>query len=72
MYVSVEPKYEGALSGLCGNFDGNQENDFQARNGMFEQLADNFANSWKISTGCSDILLEDIQHPCEVCEIEII
>ncbi|PIK39863.1 putative SCO-spondin-like [Apostichopus japonicus] len=72
VYVSVEPKYEGALSGLCGNFDGNQRNDFQARNGMFEQLADNFANSWKISTGCSDILLEDIQHPCEVCEIEII
>ncbi|XP_072179240.1 uncharacterized protein [Diadema setosum] len=66
VYVSVTPEYKGRLSGLCGNFDGDQENDFTARNGAVEHSSDNFANSWKVSSGCPELYKEDLVHPCRV------
>ncbi|XP_033639813.1 SCO-spondin-like [Asterias rubens] len=66
VYVEVQPHFGGQLSGLCGNFDGNQENDFTAWSGAVEQSADNFANTWKVSVGCPELYHEDVVHPCTV------
>ena len=64
--MTLEPEHMGQVRGLCGNFDANQENDFMARNGALEPVADNFANTWKLSAGCPEVLLEEIPHPCDV------
>jgi len=37
------------VSGLCGNFNGNQNDDFIAPNGGLEVRPPAFADSWRVS-----------------------
>lgn len=50
------------VCGLCGNYDGNANNDFTTRSQ--EQVIDplHFGNSWKVSTSCPESLV--VQNPC--------
>nr|XP_054766842.1 SCO-spondin-like [Lytechinus pictus] len=53
IYVTVHPYYREKLCGLCGNFDGNSENDFlMPRGNMVETSPVSFAESWKITASC--------------------
>lgn len=46
---------QGEVCGLCGNFDGNGENDFTTQSGLVVSNPLEFANSWKGKSSCSDV-----------------
>ncbi|KTG38571.1 hypothetical protein cypCar_00040556 [Cyprinus carpio] len=47
IYVVIE----GKVCGLCGNFDGNANNDFMKHNGEVVTDPEDFGNSWKVDSG---------------------
>ncbi|XP_006815725.2 mucin-2-like, partial [Saccoglossus kowalevskii] len=65
VYIKVKPEYSGRLVGMCGNYDGNRENDFKTRSGIVEQVSDNFGNSWKLSDSCGDVNNAETLNPCK-------
>lgn len=67
VYVKLDPTYQGRVAGLCGNFDGDTENDFTSRQGIVEPTAPLFGNSWRVSLLCPEVSSEDFEHPCTVC-----
>ncbi|XP_053322587.1 SCO-spondin-like [Spea bombifrons] len=64
VYVKLDPAFRGRVSGLCGNFDGDTENDFTSRQGIIEPTSDLFGNSWRMSLMCPEVHADDFQHPC--------
>ncbi|XP_073488988.1 LOW QUALITY PROTEIN: SCO-spondin-like [Aquarana catesbeiana] len=64
VYVKLDPSFRGRVSGLCGNFDGDTENDFTSRQGIVEPTADLFGNSWRMSLLCPEVQSDDFEHPC--------
>ncbi|XP_074837545.1 IgGFc-binding protein-like [Carettochelys insculpta] len=65
--VSVPSSYQGHTCGLCGNFNGNKNDDFLLPSGNSAQNADEFGASWKVpvdGTTCSDGCGER----CPVCD----
>uniref|UniRef100_UPI00358FCFD4 mucin-2-like n=1 Tax=Myxine glutinosa TaxID=7769 RepID=UPI00358FCFD4 len=46
LYVHVDPMYKGRLCGLCGNFDGDAQNDFVQNTLGTVTSALDFGNSW--------------------------
>ncbi|XP_049654923.1 SCO-spondin-like [Accipiter gentilis] len=64
VYVRLEPQHRGRVVGLCGNFDGDAENDFASRQGVLEPTADLFGNSWRLSLLCPEVDSADAWHPC--------
>lgn len=43
------------MCGLCGNFDGNVNNDLMSSNNQLEVDASHFGNSWKVIPSCADV-----------------
>lgn len=41
-------------SGLCGNFNGQEGDDFQTAGGLVEATGAGFANTWKAQSSCQD------------------
>lgn len=66
MYVRLEPQHRGRVAGLCGNFDGDAENDFSSRQGVLEPTPELFGNSWRLSLLCPEVNSADTRHPCTV------
>ncbi|KAM6032546.1 LOW QUALITY PROTEIN: SCO-spondin-like [Chlamydotis macqueenii] len=64
VYVRLEPRHRGRVAGLCGNFDGDAENDFASRQGVQEPTAALFGNSWRLSLLCPEVDGADARHPC--------
>ncbi|NWJ06236.1 SSPO protein, partial [Crypturellus undulatus] len=64
VYVKLEPRHRGRVAGLCGNFDGDTENDFGSRQGVVEPTVELFGNSWRVSLLCPEVDGEEAQHPC--------
>ncbi|MEQ2298605.1 hypothetical protein AMECASPLE_006961 [Ameca splendens] len=64
VYVRLAPHLRGQVGGLCGNFDGDTENDFTTRQGIVESTPDLFGNSWKVSPSCPDVENQDLRDPC--------
>ncbi|KAI7813798.1 putative mucin-5B-like [Triplophysa rosa] len=62
MFIKLSPKYKGAVCGLCGNYDGNTNNDFMLRSQEVVVKPLDFGNSWKESSSCPDAL--EIKSPC--------
>uniref|UniRef100_A0A3B3CR74 Uncharacterized protein n=1 Tax=Oryzias melastigma TaxID=30732 RepID=A0A3B3CR74_ORYME len=54
--ISVPPDYRGNMCGLCGNFNGNPNDDFHTPNGASVPTPDAFGASWKAPGNytCSD------------------
>ncbi|KAM4526946.1 alpha-tectorin isoform 4-T4 [Fundulus diaphanus] len=54
--ISVPPNYRGKLWGLCGNFNGNPNDDFHTPNGALVNSPDTFGAAWKVPGNytCSD------------------
>lgn len=46
---------QGRLCGLCGNFDGNVNNDMMSSNNQLEVDSSHFGNSWKVVPSCADV-----------------
>ena len=66
VYVRLAAHLQGRVGGLCGNFDGDTENDFTTRQGIVESTAELFGNSWKVSPSCPDVADQDLRDPCGV------
>ena len=71
VYVRVAAHLRGRVGGLCGNFDGDTENDFTTRQGIVESTAELFGNSWKVSPSCPDVADQDLRDPCAVSSTQI-
>ncbi|XP_043562378.1 mucin-6-like, partial [Chiloscyllium plagiosum] len=53
--------------GLCGNFDGNSQNDFKSSMGIQEGTASSFVDSWRVIEHCQSA--QDIDsHPCSLSQ----
>uniref|UniRef100_A0A6Q2XSV2 SCO-spondin n=1 Tax=Esox lucius TaxID=8010 RepID=A0A6Q2XSV2_ESOLU len=68
VYVRLAARLRGRVGGLCGNFDGDTENDFTTRQGIVESTAELFGNSWKVSPSCGRdpcaVITQDLFSPC--------
>ncbi|KAM8881275.1 SCO-spondin isoform 1-T4 [Synchiropus picturatus] len=64
VYVRLAAHLRGRVGGLCGNFDGDTENDFTTRQGIVESTPELFGNSWKLSPSCPDVSDQDLRDPC--------
>ncbi|XP_030398777.1 IgGFc-binding protein-like [Gopherus evgoodei] len=65
--VSIPSSYKGHVCGLCGNFNGDKNDDFLLPSGKSAQNADEFGASWKVpidgatcTNGCGE--------RCPVCD----
>lgn len=70
VYVRLAAPLRGRVEGLCGNFDGDTENDFTTRQGIVESTPELFGNSWKVSPSCPDVADQDLRDPCAVSSIQ--
>ncbi|XP_055365809.1 mucin-2 [Betta splendens] len=61
--ILLEPQHSGEICGLCGNFDGDGQNDFTTQAKLVVSRSVEFANSWKASSTCPDVEL--ITDPCK-------
>nr|XP_043881875.1 alpha-tectorin-like [Solea senegalensis] len=54
--ISVPPNYRGHTCGLCGNFNGNVNDDFRTPSGSIVTTPDEFGTAWKVAGNytCSD------------------
>ncbi|XP_045870563.1 mucin-6 [Meles meles] len=52
--ISVTRGSQGALCGLCGNYNGNMKDDFETRSNYVASSELDFVNSWKDSPLCGD------------------
>lgn len=66
VYVRLAAHLRGRVGGLCGNFDGDTENDFTTRQGIVESTPELFGNSWKVSPSCPDVADQDLRDPCSL------
>uniref|UniRef100_A0A3Q0RUG6 VWFD domain-containing protein n=1 Tax=Amphilophus citrinellus TaxID=61819 RepID=A0A3Q0RUG6_AMPCI len=60
--ILLEPQHK--VCGLCGNFDGDAQNDFTTQGQLVVSSPLDFANSWKVSSTCPDA--EENIDPCTV------
>uniref|UniRef100_A0A673GP47 VWFD domain-containing protein n=1 Tax=Sinocyclocheilus rhinocerous TaxID=307959 RepID=A0A673GP47_9TELE len=64
IHIKLSPEFnvsKGHVCGLCGNYDGNANDDFTTRSQAIAVETLDFVNSWKLSN-CPDATL--IQDPC--------
>ncbi|XP_041672056.1 alpha-tectorin-like [Cheilinus undulatus] len=54
--ISVPSNYSDQTCGLCGNFNGNPNDDFRTPSGMMVNTPDDFGKAWKVAGNytCSD------------------
>uniref|UniRef100_A0A672NWX5 Mucin 5.1, oligomeric mucus/gel-forming n=1 Tax=Sinocyclocheilus grahami TaxID=75366 RepID=A0A672NWX5_SINGR len=61
--VMIQLNHKLKVCGLCGNFDGNANNDFMKHNGEVVTDPEDFGNSWKVNPKCPDVT--NVMHPCD-------
>ncbi|XP_022611938.1 mucin-2-like [Seriola dumerili] len=64
VHIRLEPGHSGEVCGLCGDFDGNGQNDFTTQGQLVVSNPIEFANSWKVSSTCPDVEMN--VDPCVV------
>lgn len=52
-------------SGLCGNYNNVQADDFQVLSGVIEGTGASFANTWKTQASCPDVV-SSFENPCSL------
>ncbi|XP_043084733.1 mucin-2 [Puntigrus tetrazona] len=55
LMLQVDPKFKGKVCGLCGDFDGNANNDFKKHNGEVVTDSIDFGDSWRVDPNCPDV-----------------
>ncbi|KAM3920273.1 mucin-5AC-like [Leptodactylus fuscus] len=64
IFIKVTSDFQGKLCGLCGNYDGNANNDYTTRNNAIVGNIEEFANSWKSQPSCPDVTSH--RDPCSL------
>ncbi|XP_038840936.1 von Willebrand factor-like, partial [Salvelinus namaycush] len=54
LLVHISSQYRERVCGLCGNYDGNVNNDLLSSNNQLEVDSTHFGNSWKVKPSCAD------------------
>ncbi|KAM4618062.1 uncharacterized protein O3C94_021919 [Discoglossus pictus] len=54
IFIKLSYNFEGNVCGLCGDYDGNGNNDFTTRSMSVVGDVIEFGNSWKLSPSCPD------------------
>ncbi|KAM4618061.1 mucin-2-like [Discoglossus pictus] len=54
IFIKLSNDFEGNVCGLCGDYDGNRNNDFTTRSMSVVGDVIEFGNSWKLSPSCPD------------------
>ncbi|XP_042740405.1 mucin-5AC [Lagopus leucura] len=62
IFIKLSPSFQGHVCGLCGNYDGNGNNDFTTRSQSVVGNVLEFANSWKVSSTCPNA--NQTRDPC--------
>ncbi|KAM4721737.1 mucin-5AC-like [Rhinophrynus dorsalis] len=62
VFINVNPSYNNTICGLCGNFNGNKEDDFKSQSGVTQGCALSFATTWMVQTGCP--VRYSFENPC--------
>ncbi|CAM5082052.1 unnamed protein product [Eretmochelys imbricata] len=65
LLVKLSPMYTDRTCGLCGNYNGNEGDDFLTPSGLVEALVEDFGNAWKLNGNCQDLLKQD-SDPCSL------
>ncbi|XP_053552971.1 von Willebrand factor-like, partial [Bombina bombina] len=65
LLIKLSPVYSGSTSGLCGNYNGNQGDDFLSPSGLVETNVEVFGNLWKLNSDCTDLTKQDTD-PCNL------
>ncbi|KAJ7411355.1 hypothetical protein BTVI_50229 [Pitangus sulphuratus] len=61
--ITVDHSFQNLTSGLCGNFNNIQTDDFRTATGAVEDSASAFGNSWKTRASCFDVE-DSFEDPC--------
>uniref|UniRef100_A0A8D0C705 MUC5A protein n=1 Tax=Salvator merianae TaxID=96440 RepID=A0A8D0C705_SALMN len=64
IFITVDETYHNRTSGLCGNFNNVQTDDFKTISGIVEDSAAAFGNSWKTLANCADVQ-DSFEDPCQ-------
>ena len=66
MYIYLAERWRGRVKGLCGNFDGSNENEYETSGGGVS-LVGEFVNSWRKESNCPVVDLDAVSlEPCTV------
>ncbi|XP_046898327.1 otogelin [Hypomesus transpacificus] len=63
VHIQAGPRWQGKLSGLCGNFDLKTVNEMRTPENIDSPTAQEFGNSWKAAECVNS---PDIRHPCSL------
>ncbi|KAK5915846.1 hypothetical protein CesoFtcFv8_001402 [Champsocephalus esox] len=63
IHIQVGPRWQGKLSGLCGNFDMKTANEMRTPDNIDSSTSQEFGNSW---TAVECVNSPDIRHPCSL------
>ncbi|XP_054472213.1 otogelin [Anoplopoma fimbria] len=63
VHIQVGPRWQGKLSGLCGNFDTKTVNEMRSPDNIDSPTPQEFGNSW---TAAECVNSPDIRHPCSL------
>ncbi|XP_034019438.1 otogelin [Thalassophryne amazonica] len=63
VHIQVGPRWQGKLSGLCGNFDLKTVNEMKTPENIDSTTPQEFGNSW---TAAECVNSPDIRHPCSL------
>ena len=66
VYVMLLNQYRGKTVGLCGNFNGNENDEFVMPDKQTARNDQIFADSWKIDRSCPDV--PPLPNPCTTAE----
>ncbi|KAM5223979.1 mucin-2 [Hipposideros larvatus] len=54
LFLTLDRASQGRVQGLCGNFNGQEGDDFKTAGGLVEATGAGFANTWKAQSSCHD------------------
>nr|KAF6466520.1 mucin 2, oligomeric mucus/gel-forming [Rousettus aegyptiacus] len=65
LFLTLDQDAQGQVQGLCGNFNGQESDDFKTAGGLVEATGASFANTWKAQSSCHD-KLDWLDDPCSL------
>uniref|UniRef100_A0A671FMS9 Mucin 2, oligomeric mucus/gel-forming n=1 Tax=Rhinolophus ferrumequinum TaxID=59479 RepID=A0A671FMS9_RHIFE len=65
LFLTLDQASQGRVQGLCGNFNGQESDDFKTAGGLVEATGAGFANTWKAQSNCHD-KLDWLDDPCSL------